>query len=186
MNEQAILLATRRFIDRVVVGLDLCPFAELSMARGGLRMAVCPATDPTDLSIALLDELRFLQTSAGNVFDSSLLIHPHTLRDFEHYNDYLDRCDEILESHSLVGVFQIASFHPRYRFAGSGECDAGNYTNRSPYPMLHVLREASVSRAIEGHPDPESIPQTNIRRLEELGEPALAALLAACKAQHSG
>lgn len=186
MNEHSILLATRRWIDQVVVGLDLCPFAEASIARDGLRMTVCPATDAEELSAALIDELRLLQTPVGQPFDSSLLIHPGTLRDFAHYNDYLDRCDEILVKHAWVGEFQIASFHPQYRFAGSREHDPGNYTNRSPYPMLHVLREASVSRAIEQHPDPESIPATNIRRLENLGEPALKALLAACKSADDG
>jgi len=181
IDNHSILLATRRWIDQLVVGLDLCPFAEASIARDGLRMTVCPATDPTGLSAALIDELQFLQTPAGEPFDSSLLIHPQTQRNFAEYNDYLDRCDEILEEHRLVGEFQIASFHPQYRFAGSREHDAGNYTNRSPYPMLHVLREASVTRAIEQHPDPESIPATNIRRLENLGEPALVVLLAACR-----
>jgi hypothetical protein len=181
LTEHAILEATRRWIDRVVVGLGLCPFAEPSIARNRLRMTLCGATHPEELSAALIEELQFLRSPAGEAFDSSLLIHPQTLCDFEHYNDYLDRADEILEKLSLVGVFQIASFHPRYRFAGSREDDPGNYTNRSPYPMLHLLREASVSRAIEQHPDPGSIPETNIRRLEDLGVPALDALLAACK-----
>ncbi len=181
MNEQAILLATRNWIDRVVVGLNLCPFAGDSIARGGLRMTVAPAREPDSLSAALIDELRFLETPAGEAFDSALLIHPNTLNDFLEYNDYLDRCDEILESHALVGKFQIASFHPQYRFAESHDDDPSNYTNRSPYPMLHLLRETSVARAVEEHADPESIPDTNIRRLEELGEASLRALLADCK-----
>lgn len=144
-------------------------------------MIVCAATEPNELSAALIDELHVLQAPENEAIDSSLLIHPNILRDFMHYNDYLDRCDEILEQLDLIGEFQIASFHPHYQFAGSQEHDAANYTNRSPYPMLHVLREASVTRALERHPDPDSIPAINSRRLESLGKPALEALLSGCR-----
>ena len=129
---------------------------------------------------ALIDELLFMQSSEGQHLDSVLLVHPNALSDFERYNDFLDICDQILADLSLTGVFQVASFHPQYRFKGSEKDDGGNYTNRSPYPMLHVLRESSVAKAVRDHAQPESIPEHNVRRLETLGKEAMEAILADC------
>jgi hypothetical protein len=181
VSEDPVIAITRRWIDKVVVGLGLCPFAEPSISSGRFRMTVCGTRDLQVLCKALIDELMFLQTDSGRKIDSVLLIHPHALNDFEQYNDFLDLCDQILADLSLVGEFQLASFHPQYRFAGSAAEDLGNYTNRSPYPALHVLRESSVARAVGEHPGTESIPENNVRRLETLGKQAIEAILADCR-----
>lgn len=181
MSEDPVIAITRRWIDKVVVGLGICPFAEPSISGGRFRLTVCTTRDLQVLCKALIDELMFLQTEPGQELDSVLLIHPHALNDFEHYNDFLDLCDQILDDLSLVGDFQIASFHPQYRFAGSAADHLGNYTNRSPYPALHVLRESSVTRAVGEHPGTESIPENNVRRLESLGREAIEAILADCR-----
>lgn len=181
MSEDPVIVATRRWIDKLVVGLDLCPFAEPSLSRGGLRITVCDSRDLQVLCKALIDELSLMQTDSGQQLDSVLLIHPHALNDFALYNDFLEVCDQILEDLSLKGEFQIASFHPQYRFAGSAADALGNYTNRSPYPTLHVLRESSVARAVAEHSGSQSIPEDNVRRLEALGREALEALLADCR-----
>jgi hypothetical protein len=181
MSDDPVILATRRWVDTVVIGLGLCPFAEDSISQGRFRMSVCTTRDLQVLCKAVIDELLFMQANEGQQLDSVLLIHPHALPDFEQYNDFLDVCQQLLEDLSLVGEFQIASFHPQYRFEGSAVDDVGNYTNRSPYPMLHLLRESSVARAGSEHPDPKSIPEQNVRRLESLGVAAVEAMLDACR-----
>ena len=181
MSEDPVILATRRWVDKMVIGLGLCPFAEPSISRAGLRMTLCTTSDLQVLCKALIDDLLFMQSDEGQQLDSLLLIHPHALNDFEQYNNFLDLCDQILADLSLVGEFQIASFHPQYRFEGNAADDVGNYTNRSPYPMLHLLRESSVARAVQEHSGTESIPEHNIRRLEALGKEALEAMLADCR-----
>lgn len=186
MPEDPVIAATRRWIDKLVVGLELCPFAAPSIARGGLRITVCAARDLQILCKALIDDLLFMQTDEGEPLDSALLIHPHALNDFEQYNDFLALCDQILRDLSLVGEYQIASFHPDYRFEGSADDDVANYTNRSPYPMLHILRESSVARAVDEHPGAESIPENNVRRLETLGIKAAKAMLADCHRGEAG
>ena len=112
--------------------------------------------------------------------ETTLLIHPHALADFADYNDFLALADALLVQAEREGVYQVASFHPHYRFAGTGEDDAENYSNRSPYPMLHLLREASVGQAIDAHPDIDAVPSRNIARMNELGRTHMKALLAAC------
>lgn len=181
MTRDIVIEETRAWIDKVVVGLGLCPFAEVSIANGGLEIHHCPATDPDELEVALDSALRELQSDPGQVFDGCLLIHPNVLTDFEAFNEFLDRADAVADRCAPAGEFQIASFHPDYRFAGTRPDDVGNYTNRSPYPMLHVLREASVERALANFPDPEGIPQRNIERLEALGLESVLRLVASCR-----
>lgn len=168
-----VVARTQRWIDAVVIGLELCPFAKASIAAGRLRIAVTDAAEPDALRDALVAELRRL---AGAKLDSTLLVAPDALPDFPAFNDFLDVADGALRAESLEGVIQIASFHPGYRFAGSPADDVANHTNRSPYPMLHLLREDAVARAVDAHPDPEGIPRRNAERLRALGLAALRGL----------
>lgn len=167
MDSQAVSGAIARWLDTFVVGMNLCPFAGPVMARERLRVVVAPVTDEDALLSALQEEI--LALAANPVAETTLLVHPAVLNDFLDYNDFLDVCDRLLEDMGAQGEFQIASFHPRYQFAGTHSDDAENYTNRSPYPLLHILRESSVTRAVEAHSDIDAIPDRNIARLNELG-----------------
>ena len=177
LNADPVIAKTREWIDKIVIGLDLCPFAAASIARQGLHIVHCRARTEDDLSNAVAGELRVLASLEGRALDGSLLVHPEVLTDFTAYNQFQDHCEALLDEMGLVGEFQIASFHPSYRFADTAENEAGNYTNRSPFPMLHLLRESSVSRAVESHPDPAGIPDRNVRRLEAIGVEALRELI---------
>ena len=179
--EQAIA-ATRAWLHDVVVALNLCPFAAAPLRRNAIRYRVSMARDPQSLSQDLLEELIRLDRDDPAEIATTLLIVPYTLEDFADYNDFLDLADAALRVSGLEGVLQIASFHPDYCFADSAPDDLANYTNRSPYPLLHILREDEVERAVALHPDTERIPRDNIRRLEGLGMEKITALLASCQA----
>ena len=173
-----IIDATRCWISSVVVELNLCPFARRVLTKDEIRFAVTPAQTEEELLLAVQDELRHLFGNEETA--TTVLIHPSVLQDFLDYNQFLDYVDQLLESMSLDGVFQVASFHPDYQFGGTEVDDAENYSNRSPYPMLHILREQSVSEALESYPDPDQIPEKNIALLKELGAEQMRARLAAC------
>ena len=160
---------TRLWIERLVLGLDLCPFAAEPFRAGRVRMVVSDARTPASLADALAEELTLLDRTATEVIETTLLVHPLALLDFEAYNDFLDVGDLLLEKLDLVGRIQIASFHPDYRFADAPADDVANATNQSPYPMLHLLRESSVARAVARHPDTSAIPARNAERLRALG-----------------
>ena len=181
MSSHPVLRATQKWIDEVVVGLGFCPFASASIKAGGLRLELCATTEVEDLCRLLVDELVFLQSQKGETYDSTLLVHPNLLSDFAVFNEFLGMCEDILAGLSLEGVFQIASFPPRYCFADADENDVGNYTNRSPYPMLHILREASVTEAVADHVDPAGIPQKNIQKLTTLSVAEMEAMLQGCR-----
>ena len=181
MSSHPVLRATQKWIDEVVVGLGFCPFASASIKAGGLRLELCATTEVEDLCRLLVDELVFLQSQKGETYDSTLLVHPNLLSDFAVFNEFLGMCEDILAGLSLEGVFQIASFHPRYCFADADENDVGNYTNRSPYPMLHILREASVTLAIADYTDPAGIPEKNIQKLTTLSVAEMEAMLQGCR-----
>jgi len=181
MSSHPVLRATQKWIDEVVVGLGFCPFASASIKAGGLRLELCATTEVEDLCRLLVDELVFLQSQKGETYDSTLLVHPNLLSDFAVFNEFLGMCEDILAGLSLEGVFQIASFHPRYCFADADENDVGNYTNRSPYPMLHILREASVTLAIADYTDPAGIPEKNLQKLAALSVTEMQAMLQGCK-----
>ena len=169
MNSEDPIAATRRWLERAVIGLNLCPFAKAVYAKQQVRFVLSDATTPEALLEELAFELvRLAQTDAEQT-DTTLLIHPHVLGDFLDYNDFLDQADAAVEALGLEGEIQVASFHPDYQFAGTEPDDASNCTNRSPYPTLHLLREASVERAVEAFPDPEVIVERNIETLEKLG-----------------
>lgn len=152
-----------------MIGLNLCPFANAVQTRGLLRYAVSDARTPAALQTQLTDELLLLQNTARAEIETTLLVHPYVLEDFLAYNDFLDIADATLSALGLEGVLQVASFHPDYRFADTPADDIANYTNRSPYPTLHLLREVSVEEAVRAMPDTDRIYRDNIRTLRRLG-----------------
>lgn len=165
----AVIAATRQWIERAVIGLNLCPFAKAVYVREQIRYVVGAATTPDVLRAELETELRLLVAADPAHVDTTLLIHPQVLTDFLDYNDFLGEADEAIQRLDLEGVIQIASFHPAYQFANSTPDDVTNCTNRSPYPMLHLLREASVGKAVASYPDAARIHERNIATLRRLG-----------------
>lgn len=161
--------ATRRWLQRAVIGLNLCPFAKAVHVRNQVRYVLSEATTQTALLAELTRELEFLHAADPAMVETTLLVHPHVLGDFLDYNDFLDDADAAVEALGLEGEIQVASFHPDYVFAGSDADDPANCTNRSPHPMLHLLREESVARAVETFPDPDAIVDRNIETMERLG-----------------
>ncbi len=163
------LQATRAWLESVVIGLELCPFARAVFEAERIRFAESAAAEPETLLADLDGEIaRLLRTPVAEL-DTTLLVHPHVLADFEDYNDFLDSADALLRERGCLGVVQIASFHPDYRFAGSEPDDPANWSNRSPHPMLQLLREQSVSDALETVSDPAAIPERNVERLRSIG-----------------
>jgi uncharacterized protein len=173
---------TRAWVRHAVVGLNLCPFAKAPLVKGQVRFVVCESDDPRVLLDLLCAEMRSLAQADPVETETTLLIHPNALVDFDAFNDFLDAADAALEDLHLDGVLQVASFHPHYRFAGTEADDLGNATNRSPHPTLHLLREASVERAVESFPEAAAIFETNVARLEALGADGWAALRRRCAA----
>ena len=175
-TSDSAIAATRVWIERAVIGLDLCPFARTIYAENRIRYAVSEA----ETSVGLLDdlerELRTLVDVAPEQIDTTLLIHPHVLTDFLDQNDFLEAVEATVERLGLTGVLQVASFHPQYQFAGTTPDDVTNYTNRSPYPTLHLLREASVEKAVAAFPDAKDIYEKNIETMRRLGIAGWAAL----------
>jgi len=167
-HETDPLALTRSWVERVVIGLNLCPFAKAVQARGQVRYRLSFATTAAALLLELEDELKSLQAADPALVDTSLLVHPHVLQDFHDYNDFLADADAQLARLGLEGELQIASFHPDYCFADSTPDDLANYSNRSPFPLLHLLREASVSRAVDAFPDTARIYERNIATLRAL------------------
>ena len=168
-ENQHIVEATRQWLEKVVIGLNLCPFAALPWRQGRVRFRVSEATGQLQLAEDLAAELLSLQVSDPAECETTLLIHPQVLGDFPDYNDFLELADRLLENLALDGTLQIASFHPDYQFADSQPDDPANCTNRSPYPMLHLLREASIEAATANLPDPDVIFERNIQTLRKLG-----------------
>ncbi|MGN7831548.1 DUF1415 domain-containing protein [Pseudoxanthomonas sp. 22568] len=170
--------ATRRWIERAVIGLNLCPFAKAVYVKEQVRFVLSDATTPEALLEQLAEELVLLRDTDPAQIDTTLIIHPEVLTDFLDYNDFLDNADAAVEALDLQGVLQVASFHPDYQFAGAAPDDISHYTNRSPYPTLHLLREDSVERAVAAFPDPDVIVERNIQTLDRLGHEGWRKLLA--------
>jgi hypothetical protein len=169
ISNDEIIASTRRWLERAVIGLNLCPFAE-SVYRGGrVRFRVSEQRTASALLTDLRAELTELQAADPAHCETTLLIHPWVLADFIEYNDFLEVCEATIAELDLEGELQVASFHPQYQFAGTQSADIDNYTNRSPYPMLHLLREASIEHAIAAVPDTDEIYRRNIRTLRTLG-----------------
>jgi hypothetical protein len=170
VNEQFIVERTRRWISSFVIGLGLCPFARQVFDADRIRYAISHSRDKNTLSNDLASELHLLLASPSTHVETTLLIHPHVLGNFLDYNDFLGVVDQLLEELRLCGTIQVASFHPDYRFAGTEPNAAENYTNRSPYPMLHLLRETSVSQAADASDEVLRIPRRNIETMRNLGQ----------------
>jgi len=160
---------TRHWLERAVIGLNLCPFAKAVHVKEQIRWVESAAEDPEQLLQDLVRELQFLAAADPATVETTLLIHPHVLSDFLDYNDFLDVADAAVESLGLAGVLQVASFHPDYQFAGTAPDDAENLSNRSPYPTLHLLREASIDAAVAAFPEADTIYERNIETLRRLG-----------------
>jgi len=174
---------TRAWLERAVIGLNLCPFAKAPYVRERIRYCVSHAPSAGDLLKDLRVELQRLVDAPVQEIETTLLIHPQCLSDFLEYNDFLGHVDATLRKMGLAGTIQVASFHPQYQFAGTtGPDDLSNATNQSPFPMLHLLREDSIDRAVETMPDPERIYLANIETLERLGSTGWQALQAQCRA----
>ena len=167
VNEDKIKQATRKWLETIVIDLNLCPFAKTEYLNKRVRFSVSAAESQERLLQDLVIELAVLNKRAD--LQTTMLITPNNLQKFDTYNQFLDFTDALLAQMKLEGVFQIASFHPDYQFAGTKTTDVENYTNRSPYPVLHILREASVEKAVKAHPNTEQIAQENIKRLREIG-----------------
>jgi hypothetical protein len=176
-SAEQVIAKTRGWIEKAVIGLRLCPFAATPYLRGQVRYRVSEQTTTPGLARELAEELTYLAAADPLECETSLLIHPHVLRDFLGYNQFLDHADATVASLGLTGELQIASFHPAYQFAGSAPDDIENYSNRSPYPMLHVLRESSVQRAAATFADVHEIGNRNMAVLRKLGHAGWRELL---------
>jgi hypothetical protein len=179
MDEQGAIDATRRWVSGVVIGLNLCPFARRVFDAGLIRYAVTDAAAGAVLRDDLARELTALAAAPRAEVETTLLIHPRALADFLDYNDFLADADRLVRALGLRGVIQIAGFHPRYRFAGTAPDGAENYTNRSPHPMLHLLREESVTEVAGDPAALAAIPRRNIETLRRLGRAEVLARLRA-------
>jgi len=173
---------TRAWIERAVIGLNLCPFARAPYVKERIRYCVSHAVSSADLLQDLRIELQHLVDSPAHEVETTLLIHPQCLNDFLEYNDFLGNVDATLRKMGLEGTIQIASFHPQYQFADTGPGDLSNATNQSPFPMLHLLREDSIDLAVETMPKPERIYAANMETLERLGAKGWQDLQAQCRA----
>ena len=167
--DAAVIAATRQWIERAVIGLNLCPFAKLPFSRDAIAYSVSNARCVELLRGDLRDALLSLVAADPLECETCLVIHPHVLEDFLDYNDFISDAEALLVELDLEGIIQIASFHPRYQFAGTAHDAPENNSNRSPFPALHLLRETSIDRAVQGGVDVDAIPQNNIERLRLLG-----------------
>ncbi len=178
MTDEQIVRCVQQWVETVVVDLNLCPFAKRELVKGRVRFAVCDAATEEALLSALQNELDLLENDSA--IETTLLIHPQVLLDFSNYNQFLDYADQLLVAMKLDGIYQIASFHPDYQFQGAGPDDAENYSNRSPFPMLHLLREDSLEKVIAEYADVDDIPARNIALMKDMGRERLSSLLQAC------
>ena len=174
-SDEQIVLAVRQWVETLVVGMNLCPFAKRELVKDRVRFIVTYATTEEQLLTVLKTELEELNEDSE--IETTLLIHPDALQDFYDFNNFLNFTDQLLVEMDLEGVYQIASFHPDYQFGGTEPDDAENYTNRSPYPVLHLIREKSLEKAIASHPDVDGIPERNIALMNELGTEKLKVML---------
>lgn len=178
MTTDSVINATRHWVEKAVIGLNLCPFAKRELKHDRIRFTHTPTQSVAELKECLAAELNYMD--AHPTTETTLLIHPQVLQDFYDYNDFLYVAEALIIDMDLEGIYQIASFHPDYQFAGTTSNDVENYTNRSPYPMLHILREESLARAIDNYPDSEGIPDRNIALMQLRGLEAAQMLLKSC------
>ncbi|AIT09540.1 hypothetical protein LO80_05895 [Candidatus Francisella endociliophora] len=178
MDKNQVITATQNWVRTFVVGMNLCPFAKREVVKNRVRYFVSEATTTEQLLLEVQAELELLESDAN--IETTLVIHPSVLQDFYDYNDFLYDTDNLLIDMSLEGTYQIASFHPDYQFEGVSSDDVENYTNRSPYQMLHLIHEESLERAVANYHNPDDIPQRNIDLMNKLGIEKVKALLKFC------
>ncbi|CAA0122374.1 Uncharacterised protein [BD1-7 clade bacterium] len=176
--DDPIIEATHLWVTSVVVGLNLCPFAKKPLQQDRIRYRNVPVAKKRDVLEALLDELDFLDNSPET--ETALLVLPKGFDRFEGYLELLDMAEQLIELEDYAGIYQVASFHPEYCFDGEDWDDPANFTNRSPYPMLHLIREDLLEKALESYPNPEGIPEKNMALAREKGVEQMAQLLKAC------
>ncbi|WP_041376565.1 DUF1415 domain-containing protein [Polaromonas naphthalenivorans] len=169
MTDEDVLKQTRHWLEKAVIGLNLCPFAKAVYVKNQVRLVVSQARHADDLLEELDRELDLLVATPAEEIDTTLLIHPTLFDDFLDFNDFLEIAEGVLDEHALEGVVQLASFHPKFQFDGTEPDDISNYTNRAPFAMLHLLREESIDRAVQAFPQAEAIFEENIKTLEKLG-----------------
>ena len=172
----AVIADTVRWLERAVIGLNLCPFAKAVHTKGQIHYVVSEATDASDLLEELRRELQALAEISAEKRDTTLLIAPRCLQDFLDFNDFLGLAEDLVDTLNLDGVLQVASFHPQFQFADAAQDDITNATNRAPYPILHLLREDSIDRAVQAFPEAETIYERNMQVLEDLGAEGWAKL----------
>ena len=168
--KRVVIEDTQLWLNKAVIGLNLCPFAKAVVTKKQVRYVVCMDSEPEQVLKMLQEEMQLLINTDAAVLDTTLLIAPHLLPDFLEFNEFLFDCDSVLLSMELEGVLQIADFHPRYQFAGTEPDDISNFTNRAPYPTLHLLREESIDKAVAAFPDASLIYERNVQVLEALGK----------------
>lgn len=176
--DQPLITATQTWLKTIIIDYSLCPFAKRELDRGSIYFSVNHETDIERCLLDLLSEFERLNTDDS--IETSLLIYAEAFKDFDDYLDFLELAEAVLSDQDYEGIYQLASFHPDYRFEGAPKDDPANYTNRSPYPMIHILRETSLEKAIDNYPNPEQIPERNIELMRELGIAKVQSLLAAC------
>ncbi len=169
LSDDEIIAQTKVWLERAVIGLNLCPFAKSVHIKNQIRYVVSHAQTPEQLAADLVAELEVLAEANPEKIDTTLLIHPDVMQDFLDYNDFLDVADATVEELDLDGILQVASFHPQYQFEESQLDDIDNYTNRAPFPTLHLLREESIDKAVAAFPEAEEIYEKNIETLRALG-----------------
>jgi hypothetical protein len=169
LTEKQIIALTSAWVEHVVIGLNLCPFAKPVFTKGQINYFLSRARDEATLAADLMQSMQELIATSPDNTDTCLLIHPWVLSDFFDYNNFLDIADRILDELHFIGILQIASFHPNYQFAGTTEDDVTNCTNRSPFPMLHLLREESLDKATDALPDANVIVDRNLETMTSLG-----------------
>ena len=180
MTDDEVLNQTRHWLEKAVIGLNLCPFAKAVYVRNQVRLVVSHARHADDLLEDLDRELALLVAAPADEVDTTLLIHPTLFGDFLDFNDFMEIAEGVLGEHDLEGVVQLASFHPKFQFDGTELDDIGNCTNRAPFAMLHLLREESIDRAVLAFPRAEAIYEENIKMLENLGHAGWANLNLHC------
>lgn len=178
LDNSEIEQQVENWLTSIVIDLNLCPFAQREYRNNSIRFKTSSAEREEDIVRDLIVELSLL--NKHDDIETTLLILPKALSKFGHFNDFLGFSDSLLEEMNFDGIFQLASFHPDYRFAGTQADDAENFTNRAPYPILHILRESSLDRAVNQHPDTDQIPLDNIALMNKLGREHMARLLAEC------
>lgn len=168
-GQEPVTQAMRQWLEKAVIGLNLCPFAKSVYVNNQVRIVVSDARHVDAFLETLDEELQVLAQADPQEIDTTLLVHPTLFPDFSDFNIIAGIAEEAVIEHDLEGVLQVASFHPRFQFDGTESDDIGNYTNRAPYPTLHLIREASLARALENYPEPETIYQRNIETMQKLG-----------------